>query len=163
MERILETSISNFKNSRLMTKIEAFNLEFYCCCVPIWPHRSQVYKTRVLKSKTESSKLDFFGIWRTFWLEICSTEEDDLVLGGRSSWRRTLVDDLVFSNEEKRTDARKKRRTLTNRGMIWRRVGEQRKNAEALIGREEEEERWVRSAHARYSEECKEEEVKLKS
>ena len=50
-----------------------------------------------------------------------------------------------------------------NRGMIWRRDGEQRKNAGAPIGWEEEEEHWVRSAHARYSEECEEEEVKLKS
>ena len=32
------------------------------------------------------------------------------------------VDDLVFSNEKERTDARKRRRTLTNRGTIWRRT-----------------------------------------
>ena len=56
-----------------------------------------------------------------------SVEEDDLVLGGRSGWRRTLVDDLIFSNwvddlvlsnEEERIDARKRRRMLTNKGTI---------------------------------------------
>ena len=56
-----------------------------------------------------------------------SVKEDDLVLGGRSGWRRTLVDDLIFSNwvddlvlsnEEERIDARKRRRMLTNKGTI---------------------------------------------
>jgi len=35
---------------------------------------------------------------KTIWLEICSTEEDDLVLGRRLGWRRMLVDDLIFND-----------------------------------------------------------------
>ena len=53
-----------------------------------------------------------------------------MMLGGRSGWRRMLVDDLifsdwvdnlVFSNEEEQIDVRKRRRTLMNKGTIWRR------------------------------------------
>ena len=42
---------------------------------------------------------------------IFSDRVDDLIF---SDW----VDDLVFSNEEERINARKRRRMLTNRGMI---------------------------------------------
>ena len=31
-------------------------------------------------------------------MEIRNAEEDDLVLGRRSGWRRMLVDDLIFSD-----------------------------------------------------------------
>ena len=59
---------------------------------------------------------------KTIWLEICSVEEDNLVLGGQSGWRRTLVDDLIFNDwvddlvfsnkeehEQTRIDSRKKK------------------------------------------------------
>ena len=45
-----------------MTKIEAFKLEFYCCRVPIQPHRSRVYKTQVLKPKPSLRNSIFVGL-----------------------------------------------------------------------------------------------------
>ena len=76
-----------------MTKIDAFKLEFYYCRVPNQPHKSRVYKTRVLKTKTESYKLDFCRTYlmnavpkKTIWLEKKEEEQSDL--GGRSDLQR---------------------------------------------------------------------------
>ena len=110
---IMENSISSFLNSRSMTKIDAFKLEFYCCRVAIQPHRS-----RVLKTKIESYKLDFFGLeekqnlQNVAPIQLEKKEEEQSDLGGRSGaapkktiWLEkkeeeqsdlVLVGDLVF-------------------------------------------------------------------
>ena len=103
---IMENSVSSFLNSRSMTKIDTFKLEFYCRHVAIQPHRSQVYKTRVLKPKPSLTNSIFVGLEekqnlknatlkKMIWLE--KKEEKQSDLGGRSgAGGRSDLRQLVF-------------------------------------------------------------------
>ena len=107
------------------------------------PDKSQVLQTRVLKSKTESLRLNF-GTWRTTNLKKYKSDDEEQ--------REERSDDDEQREEQSDDEEQMNDLTTKNKDEM------ERKNAGRLESSNlHEKERWTNS------EDCKEEEVKLES